>query len=165
MASGGLILYPTISNASSSSLITKSSVSHQADIRQKLFGKQVEITGQIFDTTGKNILSGAKVEFWHLSPESYEYNHRSALVTDANGNFKILTDFPNREIGKQVTIHFKVSKDINEAVTELKISDFGAYITDKHWETNRNLADNLLFPKIEKSLYKTKINFNISINQ
>ncbi len=110
-------------------------------------------------------MDNAKIEFWHLSPESKEYNHRSAVVTDSSGNFKILTDFPNREVGKYTTIHFKVSKDNQEFNTELKFSDFGAYITDKHWENNNRLHPELLFPRMEKSLYKTKINFNISINQ
>lgn len=163
LASTGAVLLPTTNLWAIKSFSPHSK--SLADIRTKLFGKQVEVSGQIFDAFGKNTVNNAKIEFWHLTPNSEEYNHRSHVLTDLNGNFKILTDFPNREFGKHTTIHFRVSKDNQETHTQLKFSDVAAFITDRHWESNRNLEDHLLFPQLEKSVYKTKINFNISINQ
>ncbi|WP_125222665.1 peptidase associated/transthyretin-like domain-containing protein [Maribacter algicola] len=137
----------------------------KTDIRTKLFGKQVEISGRVFDGSGKNPLQNVKIEFWHLSPNSEKIGHKGSLLTDTQGRYILKSDYPSKEMGKHTTIHFRVSRENKELVTELKFSDFGAYITDKHWESHQNLEDNLLFPQLEKSLYKTKINFNISINQ
>ena len=163
MASTGAMLLPT------TDLLAKESISSpsisKTDIRTKLFGKQVEISGQVFDGSGKNPLQNAKIEFWHLSPNSEQIGHKGLLITDSQGKYLLKTDYPSREVGKHTTIHFRVSKENKELVTELKFSDVGAYITNKHWESHQNLEDNLLFPKLEKSFYKTKVNFNISINQ
>ncbi|MFH6604506.1 hypothetical protein ACEZ3G_13530 [Maribacter algicola] len=165
IASSGLMLFPSKVRPSISTMQFESGVLHVKDIRKKLFGKQIEISGQIFDDTGKNILRGVLIEFWHLSPDSKKLGHKGSLITDENGCYHILTDYPNREFGKHTTVHFKLSTGARSTLTELKFSGFGAYITDKHWESNRNLEDSLLFPKMEKLFYKTKINFNISINQ
>lgn len=164
MATSGLILFPTITSASNSELRIEGNKFHKTDIRKNFFGKQIEITGQIFDATGKNPLEGVQVEFWHLSPNSNVLGHKGNMITDENGFYQIFTDYPNREVGKHTAVHFKISKDEQSSLTELKFSDFGAHITDKHWEANNMLDNNLLFPKLEKALYKTKLNFNFTIN-
>ncbi|MFX0557708.1 hypothetical protein ACOCEA_12985 [Maribacter sp. CXY002] len=165
IASGGLILFPTIASASNSGLRTEIGISHQTDIRRNLFGKQLEITGQIFDVTGNNTLRGVKVEFWHLSPNSEIIEYRGEMFTDINGRYLLKTDYPSRSIGKAATIHFKISKDYGQFETELKISEFGANITGEHWEANNHIGNDLLFPKMDKALYKTKINFNFSLKK
>jgi protocatechuate 3,4-dioxygenase beta subunit len=165
MATVGLILFPTIASASDFGLKTENKPAHQTDIRRGLFGKQIEITGQIFDASGKNPLNEVQLEFWHLSPNTDIVGHRGSLLTDENGRYQIFTDYPNREFGKHTTIHFKISKEEQASSTELKFSDFGAHITDKHWEANSILDQDLLFSSMEKSLYRTKFNFNFTINQ
>ncbi|KAA2216530.1 peptidase associated/transthyretin-like domain-containing protein [Maribacter flavus] len=164
LASTGAMLLPTTDLFAKESSSSYPSIS-TADIRTKLFGKQVEISGQVFDVSGKNPLQNAKVEFWHLSPNSKQIGHKGLLITDSEGKYLLRTDYPSREMGKHTTIHFRVSMENEELVTELKFSDFGAFITDKHWESNQELDNDLLFPQLEKSIYKTKINFNFSINQ
>lgn len=164
LASTGAMLLPTIDLFAKESSSSYPSIS-TADIRTKLFGKQVEISGQVFDVSGKIPLQNAKVEFWHLSPNSEQIGHKGLLITDSEGKYLLRTDYPSREMGKHTTIHFRVSKENEELVTELKFSDFDVFITEKHWEAHQNLEDSLLFPKMEKLLFRTKINFNISINQ
>lgn len=165
LASGGLVLIPTILSASNTEFKSVKNSSNVSDIRKKLFGKQIEIIGQIFDSSGKSTLRGATIEFWHLSPNSNEMGHNGSLLTDENGCYRIVTDYPNREFGKHTTIHYKVTKGEQSSLTELKFSDLAAHITDKHWERNHLLGEELLFPKIEISLNRTKINFNFTINQ
>lgn len=164
MASGGLILFPTIASASNSGLGTENKLSHHTDIRKNIFGKQIEITGQIFDASGKNTLNGAQLEFWHQSPNTDIVGHRGSLITDENGRYQLKSDYPSRELGTATTVHFKVTKGGSQYVTELTVSDFDAFISSKHWEENHQLGEALLFPKREQQDLKTKVNFNISVN-
>lgn len=163
--SGLLLLHPLKSSARrlGQSKVT-AELTSECDIRKHLFGKQVEVSGQIFDAAGQKPLENVNIEFWHLSPNSKHIGHRGTLTTDSEGRYRLKTDYPSREPGKSATLHFKISKGTELASTELKISQFGADITAKHWEKNNQLADDLLFPTFEKSLFRTKVNFNISIN-
>ena len=164
LATSGLILFPTIASASNSNRRKANVLSHQTDIRRNLFGKQIEISGQIFDASGKNTLSGAQLEFWHLSPNSEELGYKGKLVTDENGRYHLTSDYPSQKKGTVTTVHFKVSKNEIISETELKVSEFDAFITGVHWEKNNQLKEDLLFPKHSKKDLKTEVTFNISLN-
>lgn len=162
LVSTGAMLLPT-SNLWATKSISFNTKSY-ADIRTNLFGKQVEVSGQIFDAAGQKPLENVTIEFWHLSPKSKQMGHRGTLTTNTDGNYHIKTDFPSKVPGKSAILHFKISKGSESVSTELKISKFGADISGKHWEQNHQLGNDLLFPKFEKSLFRTKINFNFSFN-
>lgn len=136
---------------------------YKTDLRTSLFGKEVSVSGKIYDASGKTTIPNAFVEVWHLSPEKQVYKHRGKMFTDAEGSYQFITDWPNREQGKQRRIYFKVSNAEKTIFTELLLSDFGANITGEHWEANNHIGNELLFPKFEKSFFRTKINFNFSL--
>ncbi|TDS14363.1 hypothetical protein DFQ03_2449 [Maribacter caenipelagi] len=137
---------------------------YKTDLRTSLFGKEVSVSGKIYDASGKTTIPNAFVEVWHLSPEKQVYKHRGKMYTDDDGKYQFITDWPNREPGKQHRIYFKISNDGKTIFTELLFSDFGAHITDKHWEQNQQLAENIRFPSFSTFLNKSTIDFNISIN-
>lgn len=137
---------------------------YKTDLRTSLFGKEVSVSGKIYDASGKTTIPNALVEVWHLSPEKQVYKHRGKMFTDAEGSYQFITEWPNREPGKHHRIYFKVSSVNKIIFTELLFSDYGANITDKHWEQNQQLAENIRFPSFNTFLNKSLINFNISIN-
>lgn len=135
----------------------------KTDLRtSSLFGKHLQIKGEIFDTTGTFPLSNATIEVWHLSPNSTKFKHRAKLKTNSFGEYSFVTDFPNREKSKIPRIYFKVSNGNNVCFTELFVNDFGASITGKHWEKNKQLGEKL-FPLKTGALNASSIIFNISI--
>lgn len=135
----------------------------KTDLRKSLFGQHVEVRGQIFDSSGANVLSNAKIEVWHLSPNSKKFEHRAVLYSDKNGSYRFTTDYPNREIGKIPRIYFRVSRSSKPYFTELSFNDYGAYISGKHWEKNQQLGDQKLFPTQLSFLNTSQIKFNISL--
>ena len=132
------------------------------DLRiSSLFGKHLYVKGEIYDKTGTYTLSNTTIEVWHLSPESNKYKHHAKLITNNNGEYSFVTDFPNKEEGKMPRIYFKVSNNNTTYFTELLVNDFGAHITDKHWEENNQLKDNL-FPVKKGTKNNSSVIFNIS---
>ena len=134
----------------------------KTDLRTTVFGKHISVKGTIYDKTGSITLPNVKVEVWHLSPNSSKYRHRTKLKTDSAGEYQFITDFPNKEKGKNPRIFFKISTDDQSYFTELLITNSDAHITGKHWEENRQLGDKL-FPKKETSLDQSTITFHITI--
>jgi len=133
----------------------------KTDLRTTIFGKHLSVKGTIYDKTGSIPLPKAKVEVWHLSPNSTKFRHRAKLQTNSAGEYNFVTDFPNREDGKMPRIFFKISTDDQSYFTELLITNSDAHITGKHWEENRQLKDKL-FPKKETFLNHSTITFNIT---
>ncbi|MDH5413596.1 MAG: hypothetical protein OEW87_05610, partial [Flavobacteriaceae bacterium] len=117
----------------------------KTDLRTTVFGKHISVKGAIYDKTGSIPLPNAKVEVWHLSPNSTKFRHRAKLKTDSTGEYQFITDFPNKEKGKTPRIFFKITTDDQSYFTELLITSSDAHITGKHWEENRQLGDKL-FP-------------------
>lgn len=135
----------------------------KTDLRtSSLFGKHVTVKGKIYDKTGNSPVSNAKLEVWHLSPNSTKYKHQAKFKTNNFGEYSFISDFPNREPGKMSRIFFKVSYNTSSYFTELLVNDFGAHITHKHWEENNQLGAKL-FPIKTGTLNFLKIQFNISI--
>jgi|TARA_R110002051_G_scaffold1246_1_gene6852 protocatechuate 3,4-dioxygenase beta subunit len=136
----------------------------KTDLRTSFLGKEVLVAGKIYNADGKSTIPNALIEVWHLSPEKNIYEHHGKMYTDYDGRYQFITDWPNREQGKQYRIYFKVSKNRKSVFTELIFNQSGAHISDKHWEKNQQLAENLLFPSIETFLNRSTINFNFTIN-
>lgn len=135
----------------------------KTDLRaSSLFGDHVTVTGTIFDKTGISPVPNVLIEVWHLSPNSNKYGHKAKLRTNEKGEYQFITDFPNKEEGKMPRIYFKVSSKNDTYYTDLAINNFGAIISDKHWEKNNQLGEKL-FPKKGSILGQTIITFNISI--
>lgn len=136
----------------------------KSDLRKNIFGKHVAVSGTIYNESGTTPLHDASVEVWHLSPDSKKFRHRAKLFTDANGNYQFITDMPEREMGKNYKIFFKISNKGQSYFTELSFNNSGAYISGKHWEKNHQLGEERLFPKQEKFLNQTDIAFNIALS-
>jgi len=135
----------------------------KTDLRiSKFIGNHITVEGSIYDAKGELPIPNAKVEVWHLSPNSGKFRHRANFKTNSKGKYKFITDYPNKEKGKSARIYFKVSKGSTSYFTDLSLNIQGANISGKHWEENNQLGKNL-FPKKETILGQTVITFNISI--
>jgi protocatechuate 3,4-dioxygenase beta subunit len=135
----------------------------KTDLRTSFLGKEVSVSGKIYDATGKSTIPNALIEVWHLSPEKKVYKHRGKMFTDDDGSYQFITDWPNREPGKQHRIYFKVSNAGKTIFTELLFSDFGANISGNHWEKNQCLTEDLRFPSYTTFLNRSSIHFNIAL--
>jgi len=131
------------------------------DLRTGLFNtNSIKVTGKVYTRDGLQTIPNAKIEVWHLSPNSNKYRHRAKLKTNSAGEYNFITDFPNKEKG-DAKIYFKVSNNDTSYFTELFLNDYGAFITGKHWEENNQLRDKL-FPKKDSFLGQSTCSFNIS---
>ncbi|MBT8188697.1 MAG: hypothetical protein HKP38_11375 [Croceitalea sp.] len=139
-------------------------IEEKNDLRNSLFGKEVALKGVIYDTNGKQPVSNALVEIWHLSPNSTKYRHRGKVRTNAKGEYSFITDWPQRAKGSMPRVYFKVSHEGISTFTELLFNDYGAHITGKHWEAHKHLGDAQLFPRTKSFLNETVIKFNISLS-
>lgn len=135
----------------------------KTDLRVNSFGKHVAISGKIFESSGKIPLSNALVEVWHMSPGSKKFRHRTKLKTNAFGEYRFITDLPNRKMGKHYKVYFKVSNSETSYFTELSFNNHDAFISDKHWENNNQLGDELLFPTYTTFLNRSTIQFNMAL--
>jgi hypothetical protein len=109
-----------------------------------LFGNHVVIKGKVFDKMSLKEVSTAKVEVWHLSPNSTSYGHQAKMKVTPDGEFNFITDFPNRETGKFPKVYFKVTSNDKVYFTELSLTADNAFINNKHFEENLVLGKNLL---------------------
>ena len=127
-----------------------------------LFGNHVVIKGKIFDKMSLKELSTAKVEVWHLSPNSKRYNHQAKMKVTPNGEFNFITDFPNREKGKFPKVYFKVTSHGKVYFTELSLTKDNAFIDSKHFQENLVLGKKLL-PTNRVVNNVPTITFNIAV--
>lgn len=135
----------------------------KTDLRTSVFGNHIQIEGIVYDKTGNTPLTNALIEVWHLSPNSTKYRHRAKLKTNSNGEYRFITDFPQREPAKTPKILFKISHQSKIYFTELAVDHSGAYITSTHWEQSQELGEKL-FPVTTKYSNNSNINFNLLIN-
>ncbi len=133
------------------------------DLRTSIFNTNtITVKGTIYEKDGVTPLRDGLVEVWHLSPNSSKYRHRTKFLTDVEGNYEFLTDFPNKEKGKCSRIYFKLSNSERTHFTELILTKSGGHITGEHWEKNNQLGDKL-FPRQLSFMDNTTIQFNLSI--
>jgi protocatechuate 3,4-dioxygenase beta subunit len=133
------------------------------DLRTQRFGTETLcIHGTLFCAASKAVIADAKIEVWHLSPQSKKYGHRGYFFTDSQGGYLFKTNFPNRKEGRAARIFFKISSDKGTEFTELLLDSNTAYINDKHWVKNKGLQEKL-FPKYNKGLFETNIEFNFTL--
>ena len=131
------------------------------DIRKNPFGKHLKVTGKVFDRETLLPISGVLVEFWHFSSKDIE--RRGNLLTNAEGEYRLLTGIPDKLEGKMPRLYFKVSHQDKTMTTELLCNKSRAEITGEHWESHRVLSEGLLFPKLKKQLNTIHINFNLTL--
>jgi len=135
----------------------------KTDLRSSgFFGQHVIVQGTVYDSVGNQPLTNASIEIWHLSPNSNKFRHRGKMLTNNLGEYKFLTDYPNKEIGKNARIYFKISGATDSYFTELVLNQSGAYVSSDHWSRNNQLGKEM-FPKKETFLNQTSIQFNLSI--
>ncbi|NER15550.1 hypothetical protein GWK08_19000 [Leptobacterium flavescens] len=133
------------------------------DMRRGLPGsKSVSIYGKIFDRESGHPVSGVSLEVWHLSPDTGTYRHHGKLVTDERGYYRFISDFPQKEAGKNARIFFRISCKDKTSFTELLINRSGAHITAEHWKEHRALEERL-FPVQRRFLNHSHIRFNLSV--
>ena len=135
----------------------------KTDLRSGILSlNPVTVRGTIYQSDGVTPVTNATVEVWHLSPNSAKYRHRAKIIANEQGNYEFITDFINREKGKNARIYFKISSTEKTSFTELLLNNSGAHITSEHWERNQKLGTKL-FPERTVSMDQTHIQFNISI--
>lgn len=134
----------------------------KTDLRTTIFGKHLSVKGIIYDAQGLNPLPNATVEIWHLSPNAKNYRHRTKIKTNALGEYKFITDLPNRETGKNRKIYFKITNNQETRFTELVVHEHACHINCQHWLEQQQLGDKLI-PTTTKTGNTTITNFNISI--
>ena len=132
------------------------------DLRTNPFGKHITISGKIYDAQGESTLSNAKVEVWHLSPNSKKFRHQAKLKTDEQGRYSFITDIPAVGDNKTRKIFFKVSNKDHVYFTQLYVLERTASFNSTHWEDNQSLGKKLA-TKTVNGHNKMTVEFNISL--
>ena len=127
-----------------------------------LLDKGIDVKGKIFDKTGMFMQNDASIEIWYLSPVTKKFEHIKNLRPNKFGEYGFTIDFPEKELGKLPRIHFKVASQEMSYTTELIVNDFGAYISDMHWELNKQLGDDV-FPDFSQNRNMNQVVFNLSV--
>lgn len=131
----------------------------KTDLRLSAFsGNHITIKGKVFNKSGSAV-SQAKVEVWHLSPDSDKFRHQAKMNVDKNGEYSFITDFPDRQPGRYPKIYFKISQGNNVTFTELSLTETNAYINHRHYAQNQVLG-NAMFPAEEKIGNQRVVTFN-----
>lgn len=129
------------------------------DLRTGLFLENyIAVSGKVYDK--QSLLPKANAVLHVLSGNSR--NTIASINVDNEGSYRFVCDFPQKEFGKSARLYLKLSTPESFYTTELILSEFGAHITDKHWELNQTLG-NRLFPQKQSREDFSEINFNLSI--
>jgi protocatechuate 3,4-dioxygenase beta subunit len=79
-----------------------------APIRERT-GRGLTISGTVRSASSCKPIPGARVEWWLANARgSYDDEHRGALVTAEDGDYRFETDFPPSYFGRPPHIHVKV---------------------------------------------------------
>lgn len=160
LASVGTILLPTVAICNTNLHKQANGICfHEMDISTPVFGtKTMCVKGKVFSKKGTELNANAFVEV--LSPDKRHALGKVKVNTD--GHYRIKVNYPQREKGKLVWLNLKVSSPEDSYETALMVSDFDAYISDKHWERNHHLGEKL-FPRKTDDSSTHEILFNLSI--
>ncbi len=72
-------------------------------------GSGLVITGKVRTSGTCEAIAGARVEWWQASPEGvYDDDHRGALLSGRDGDYRLETDFPAPYYSRPHHVHFKV---------------------------------------------------------
>lgn len=89
-------------------------------------GSGLVIAGRVMTAGNCDKISGARVEWWQTSPKgSYEDTHRGAILTGADGKFRLETSFPPAYFGRPPHVHFKVIAQKHRTLTTQVYPDKG----------------------------------------
>ncbi|WP_346857047.1 hypothetical protein [uncultured Draconibacterium sp.] len=129
------------------------------DLRTGFFHENyIAVSGKVYDK--QNLLPKANAVLHVLSGNSS--NPIASINVDDEGRYRFVCDFPKKEFGKSARLYLKLSTPESFYTTELILTEFGAHITDKHWELNQSLGDRI-FPKKQSKEDVSEISFNLSI--
>ncbi len=79
-----------------------------APLRDKT-GSGLTVSGRILSYHDCKPISQAVIEYWHANPEGvYDDAHRGTVISDKEGRYKFVTDFPGIYPGRPAHIHFKI---------------------------------------------------------
>jgi protocatechuate 3,4-dioxygenase beta subunit len=67
------------------------------------------LTGAVLSSVDCSPVKGARIEVWQTGPDSrYDDAHRATIFSDANGGYRLETDFPPPYAGRPSHIHIRV---------------------------------------------------------
>ncbi|OGT98287.1 MAG: intradiol ring-cleavage dioxygenase [Geobacteraceae bacterium GWC2_48_7] len=79
-----------------------------APLRSKI-GSGYLLSGTVRSATDCRPLSGARIEFWQVSPEGiYDDAHRATIIADSQGHYRLETDIPPPYARRPAHIHILV---------------------------------------------------------
>lgn len=135
----------------------------KSDLRVSFSGSHVQVQGLIIDQRTRILTDLIRLEIWHLSPNSYKYDHRAVTYTDKMGNYRFITDLPNRESGRDYKIYLRITHENKSYFTHLSFNHSAAFISTR--ENNRQIGLSGEKKNLEESLLKDRyiIGFNIAL--
>lgn len=135
----------------------------KTDLRSSaFFGNHIIIKGRVLGKSNLKSVSKAKIEVWHLSPNSGKFRHQAQMTANENGEYAFITDFPDREKGKYPKVFFKITDGRKVTFTELSLTETNAYINHKHYAENKMLGDKM-FPVMDSANNQKTITFTTVI--
>lgn len=122
----------------------------------------VKVQGVLFDKTTLMPISNAKIEVWHISPNSNKIKHRAYFYTDQQGGYTFVTDFPDHEPQLKPRIQFRLSYKGNYRFNELIFDTHQAYISHKQYKEYKALGPDF-YPQLTRESGSFSIQFNQSL--
>ena len=105
------------------------------------------------------------MEFWHLSQSSPTGVYKKSVSVDESGRYEISTEMPHKKKNLPRKLYLRIKGQNTSYTTYLVITQNDVHMTDKHWESNNALSENMLYPRVKKEAGIRTINFNLSLNQ
>ncbi len=88
-----------------------------APLRDKT-GSGLIVKGRVLSYPDCKPIPDAIIEYWHANPEgAYDDAHRATIITDKEGRYKFVTDFPGIYPGRPAHIHFKIRAKGHKSLT------------------------------------------------
>ena len=79
-----------------------------APVRSRV-GTGFALSGIVRSGIDCSIIAGAHVEFWLAGPNGYDDAHRGTLIADGNGRYRLESNFPSGNTGREPHIHLRVA--------------------------------------------------------
>lgn len=138
----------------------RSTSKQTTDLRKSNSGADpVTVQGVIYHEQTQIPLANAKVEVWHLSPNSQEIGYRAHFYTNEFGRYSFITDFPDHAPQYRPRIQFKLSHNQRERFNVLIFNKRQAFINHEQWE-NVNKHGTEFYPQLTQKLGTYNIQFN-----
>ena len=138
----------------------KSKSKRTTDLRKSNSGAYpVTVQGVIYHEQTQLPLANAKVEVWHLSPNSQEIGYRAHFYTNEFGRYSFITDFPDHAPQFRPRIQFRLSHNQRERFNVLIFNKRQAFINHLQWgNINKHGAE--FYPQLTQKLGTFNVQFN-----